>query len=478
MLQDHDQTLRLHEWAGISIHNWDSERRARLVHTVTAWKNANRLNVAPLSLGGDGNSLQARQFVGVVEAADAAIEIYPKLDAGLLDDATSFSENRVRSVMHNLLWMLEVTEHHDIAETETAGLEETPDTFVDLFAFLLAKRLLRELENGVAHTYQRMEDDLRAVRGRIQILDQVTRNWNRLDRMACAWDEFTSDTLLNRLFKCACRFLHQRVGHTKTSGLLADCLALLEDVADVPVEVALFEIQFLRWDRSNERFRLAFNLARRLMEGTGHALGAGEADTFVFLLDMNAVFEDYAHAVLEKYFDTGVETQKFLGRLFNLSKGGINQYADYYWEGIETTWIGDAKYKHLTKGRQDSLKFAEAVDDTKDEEQGEELSTATNQAAGRLITPSDVRQLTVYAELEKKRNPSKAEPSLMLLYPFVGSGRFEADSTTTWNGSTFWLMPVRVDVQRDLREALPAPSSHSPLAEMNLNRDLSHLFDG
>lgn len=467
-MQENNRPLRLREWAGTSIDGWDAERRARLAHTVAAWKNANRLNVAPLSIGGDGDSLQARQFVGVVEAADAAIEIYPKLDTGLLDDAASFTENRVRSVMRNLLWMLEVAEHRDIAETEIAGLEETPDTFVALFAFLLAKRLLRELENGVARTYQRMEDDLRAVRGRIQIMDQVTRNWNRFDRIACTWDEFTPDTPLNRLFKCACRFLHQRVGHATTSGLLADCLALLEDVADVSVEVSLFEVQFLRWDRSNERFRLAFDLARRLLQGTGHALGTGEADTFVFLLDMNAVFEDYAHTVLEKYFDTGVETQKSLGRLFSLSKGGINQYADYYWESGEAVWIGDAKYKHLTKGRQDSLRFAEAVDEADDEEQSEDSNTAANRAAGRLLSPSDVRQLTVYAELEKKRNPDGTEPCLMLLYPFVGSGRFEADSATTWNGSTFCIMPVKVDVQRDLRQALPMSSSHSLLTELGL----------
>ncbi len=467
MAQATESPLRLCEWAGTQVEGWNSERRAQLMRTVAAWKDANRLNAAPLSFGGDGNHLHAKQFVGVVEAADVAIEIYPKLDAGLLDDEALLSEQRVHSIMHNLLWMLEVAEHREISETDTAGLEETPDTFVDLFAYLLAKRLLRELENGVARTYRRREDDLRAVRGRIQLMDQVTRNWNRYDRIACTWDEFTPDTPLNRLFKCACRFLYHRVKHANTSSMLADCLALLDEVSDVAIPIALFDVQNLRWDRSTERFRLTFDLARRLLKGTGHAIGTGEADTFVFLLDMNTVFENFARAVLEQHFGVGVETQKYLGTLFNLSKGGINQYADYYWETDSATWIGDAKYKHLAKGRKHSLKFTEAIEDVDDSEEEPEAVQRSSSAgqAGRLLNPSDVRQLTVYAELQKKRAPTNPHPNLMLLYPFVGQGRFEADWAETWNDSLFLLMPVKVDGQRDLTKALPPTAIDSLLAK-------------
>jgi hypothetical protein len=41
--------------------------------------------------------------------------------------------------MRNLLWILEVVDYRDLAEAQTAHLEESPTSFFDLLAFLLGK---------------------------------------------------------------------------------------------------------------------------------------------------------------------------------------------------------------------------------------------------------------------------------------------------------------------------------------------------
>jgi hypothetical protein len=46
----------------------------------------------------------------------------------------------------------------------------------------------------------------------------------------------------------------------------------------------------------------------------------------------------------------------------------------------------------------------------------------------------------------------------MLLYPFVGSGAFEAARTRAWNGSDLLLVPVRV---------LPADDPAANLARLS-----------
>jgi 5-methylcytosine-specific restriction endonuclease McrBC regulatory subunit McrC len=89
--------------------------------------------------------------------------------------------------------------------------------------------------------------------------------------------------------------------------LLIDCQALLSEVEDVSPVTALRDIENLRFDRSVDRFRTAFDLARRLLAGIGHNMGVGSANTFVFLLDMNQVFENYVHAILQSHFKTAVE---------------------------------------------------------------------------------------------------------------------------------------------------------------------------
>jgi 5-methylcytosine-specific restriction endonuclease McrBC regulatory subunit McrC len=447
--------IRFSEWSRVVDHGLAAETCQEVDAAAEAWRILNGLPVAPLSFAGlEGRQLCARQYVGVIEVNDVVIEIYPKLDSALI--AASNKEPlapsvKVDTVMHNLLWMLEVAKHRDLVETTTAHLEEAPLSFFDLFAYLLGKNLLPELERGVAHTYVTFEDDIKTVRGRIGLVEQVTRNWNRFDRVFCAWDEFTPNTAINRLFKCACQFLAERVNYMEAARLLIDCRALLSEVDDVSPVTALREIENLRLDRSVDRFRTAFDLARRLLAGIGHSMGVGSANTFVFLLDMNAVFEDYVHAVLESHFKTVVQEQKYVGSLLDVHPGSISQLADYYWRDGTFVWIGDAKYKHLAKGQQRALRF-------RDLESEENESDGFATLAGQVLSAADVRQLTTYAELVRLREELLAPPTLMLVYPFVGSAeQCISDRVTAWNGSVFWLTPVQVRAQDSIGEAICFP---------------------
>lgn len=448
--------VRISEWAKVIPHGLSIDQCHQLETAALAWAKQQRLPVSPLSFAGPGSqSLCASQYVGVVETDDVAVEIYPKLDAALVSngDSTPISDSiRLESVMRNLLWMLEVSEHREIVETDTGHLEEAPPSFFDLFAFLLGKNLLRQLTCGVSHRYITHSDDLHTVRGKIRFAQQVSRNWNRLDRIACTWDEFTPNTPVNRLFKCACRFLANRVSYNEAARLLIDCLALLDEVEDVSPMTALREMQNLPFDRSMDRFRLAFDLAKRLLMASGHALGVGGANTYVFLINMNLLFESYVHAVLEAHFRADVAEQEPVGYLFpQLSKGRIRQNADYFWRHPAGIWIGDAKYKHLAKSHSSALKFAELPD----AEDGEDNATIL---AGHVLSAADVRQLTVYSELARRKESSAKSPkvSLMLLYPFIGAeSDCVSDRAQAWNGDDFWLVPVRVKQQHDIASLIP-----------------------
>jgi hypothetical protein len=205
-----------------------------------------------------------------------------------------------------------------------------------------------------------------------------------------------------------------------------------------------------------ERFKTAFDLARRLLSGIGHNLGVGGANTFVFLLDMNEVFENYVHAVLQSHFATTVEVQKDLGRLLSIPKAGISQLADYYWHDGTTLWIGDAKYKHLAKGLQSALRFSDL--------EGEHNALdALAPLAGHALSLGDVRQLTVYAELARLKKKLETPPHIMLLYPFVGkTNECRSDVCNAWNGSKFWLTPVYVKPLGSVGDAIHL--YHQPLS--------------
>jgi hypothetical protein len=67
------------------------------------------------------------------------------------------------------------------------------------------------------------------------------------------------------------------------------------------------------------------------------------------------------------------------------------QLADYYWWDGSTFWIGDAKYKRLAKDQQQALRFRDL--------ETEENDPDSAPLAGQVLSPADVRQLTVYAQL-------------------------------------------------------------------------------
>ena len=414
-------TIRLPEWGRVRVPDLTNDQRERLSDLSVVWKEANRLPALPLAFEGtDGKTLVTRQYVGVIETDDIAIEIYPKLDKGM-EETHLLPEGKAKSVLANLMWLLEVSGYNDLVDTGAGGLDESPEAFPDLFALLMAKRLRDELARGVPRSYERFEDDLKTVRGRLLIGEQATRNFNRWDRIACAFDEFTPDTTVCRILRCACQEFQGRVRHAEARRVLSECLGLLDEVSDISVPEALHHANLLPpWSRGIERFRRPFTLAVRLLRGLSHDLLAGHPDTFVFLLDMNKVFEAFVTAALEARFGGAITTQQSIGTLLKINPGGIQQKPDLRWAGKENLWIGDAKYKHLTAGMDASLTFV------KDE-------TAP---AGRFLSPDDIRQLTVYAELVRRKKALDSIPHLALFYPFQGSdAQLKADSTTAWNDS-------------------------------------------
>jgi 5-methylcytosine-specific restriction enzyme subunit McrC len=437
-----DNVIRLCEWGSVPS-KLSLRQRQEITEVAQEWRREHRMTHPPISFTGTtGEILTARQFVGVVEVAGVTIEIYPKLDKRLLN-SNKITDKESRPVLRNLLWMLAQSGYEEIADTGDGSLEHNEASFTDLFALLLARRLREELAAGVPRRYERFEDDLKAIRGRLLIGQQATRNLDRYDRIACAFDEFTPDTPFCRILRCACRELRTRTGNPEAIRQLNDCLTLLEDVSDITPTQALRDADTLTsWDRNALRFRRTFALAVRLLRGCSHDMISGVSDTFVFLLDMNRVFESFAAAALRRRFAVPVEEQKVLGHLFpKQTKGRIEQKPDFFWQATtDSVWIGDAKYKHLTEHQESALSFFA--------EEGN-----GDAPAGRRLSPDDVRQLTVYAELYRKKH--NFLPNLAILYPFVGEGSFFADHAIAWNDSPLYLLPVRIDSNISLQHVLP-----------------------
>ena len=152
--------LRLCEYGtctpSVALEPWQKDA---VEDAALRWKEMHRLNRVPLRWEGkNGDTLRAAQYVGVVEAGGLAIEIYPKLDKAALSERIP-KDGLHKTLLSNLLWMMEVAENVHPPETDSGSLDESP-RFVHGVVRVVAR------SSAVCGTGSRSDSPLRFVRGR------------------------------------------------------------------------------------------------------------------------------------------------------------------------------------------------------------------------------------------------------------------------------------------------------------------------
>ena len=113
------------------------------------------------------------------------------------DDAVPLALDKipVRNVWLLFLYASGLARFRDRFEAE---VETSPD-FKTLVARLLCYATEKRLRRNLSFGYRRKEETLRRVRGRIDILESVSRDLFRKGQVACRFEELTIDTPRNRL---------------------------------------------------------------------------------------------------------------------------------------------------------------------------------------------------------------------------------------------------------------------------------------
>lgn len=382
-----------------------------------------------LVLGRD--RLVARQMVGMVAAKGCSLEILPKVDP---DAGPEESDATVRS---RLVRMLDVALGLDLDLGSEAFIDRQRTTLLDILISAFATRLLAEVRRGLPRVYRQCEEDLSALRGRLDVTRQFTRNAVRPDRLACRFDQLEADTPLMRIMAAAVVFLarHVRAHETRRK---------LDELRFVLAEIPLLPVNRLPWsevriDRTNRRWEALFRLARLLLQrdwqATHHAAKAPEGLTLLF--PMNDLFEKYIAVLLRRALvDRGVEVidqgghRACLGGFTgeHLERGDVFRTKPdlILRQNGQTRVIIDTKWKRLAA-------------DPLDRKHG--------------VSQADVYQLMAYARLYPA-------DELMLLYPGKPGEAAGERQRFGIAGGTECLRIATVDV------SLPEPDLQASLADL------------
>lgn len=238
---------------------------------------------------------RARHWVGVIQVPHAQVEIVPKIEGTHGPDATVLARD-------NLLVMLSEAGAVPLRVRDLAQLDTRRANLQECLIALFAKRLSAELLRGLDRGYLHEEDNIRALKGKLQISRHVAKNTARRDRFACAFQEFTSDTTLSRVLKATCRVLIRDARSKGAHDALGHCLALLDDVSDVQDARPLLE--HVAFTRQNDRFEDLFGFCRLVLLQHSPTMAAGRQNVFSLLFNMDRIFEGFVTARLRRELST------------------------------------------------------------------------------------------------------------------------------------------------------------------------------
>lgn len=382
--------LTVHEWGRIGVHNGTGPgpekafTRSQANALLLAARSHPLANRSGTNILVDRYSeIWAQQVVGVIAAPGCSLEILPKIDA-----ASGENDETIRA---RLVSMLDVALGLKLGDGQALAMARQKETLLDILIRLFADRLLAEARRGLPRAYLAQEEDLAALRGRLDVIRQFTHHAVRPDRLACRFDSLIPDTPLLRIMKACVLMLRRHARALETQRRLDELRFLLAEVSDVPVSALPWSR--VRIDRTNRRWETLYQLAKlflkREWQRTNHDAKAGPGITLLFA--MNDLFEAYIAALARRALrnsDLTVHSQGGL-RYCLMEEGEDGRKRFQTTPDIlikrdgQTVMVIDTKWKLIGQNPEDKK---------------------------RGVSQSDVYQMMAYARLYQCRN-------VMLLYP-------------------------------------------------------------
>ena len=354
--------INLQEYRYSELHTLSVVERDLLLDAIPS------LTIVPAPGESEKYILRPGSTVGALEVGDLSVLIQPKISISQLLSMGCYAMGLYKQQDKRLF---------DFAQNETL-----PDTIA--LAFVSAAR--RAFSRGLLHGYQRREEALPTIRGRVRFDEQLRRRFGAPLPVEVRYDEFTDDMLANRLIKAAVsRLRTMRLRSRVARGGLGWVAGMLDGVSHV--EFAPNDVPEVLFDRLNEHYRGVVGLARLILRHSAFEAGRGRVRASGFLMDMNKVFQEFVTVALRDALNLPerVFREKYIPSLDVDGKLGLRPDLTWWTSGV-CTFVGDVKYKNITEKRPPEADLYQLL----------AYTTALDLPGGLLIYAQGEADVTVY----------------------------------------------------------------------------------
>ena len=293
-----------------------------------------------IASGSGGKFIQARNYVGVLQTKSGlTIKILPKIA-----DKTNTDKSRAVFIK-----MLKSLKNFPFKSSNLASLKTQNLPLLEIFISMFLRELETLVKKGIKSDYVTLEDNLKFLKGKININEQIKRNSIHKERFYVEYSEFLKDIKINQIIKTTLKFLYKKSNSSKNQQKIRELLFIFDEVSTCDDYKNFFEKLII--NRQVKHYEQTLLWCKIFLLGDTFTPHKGNDLAFALLFDMNALFESYVGNFIKKKY-TNVSLQHSEKYLIENPKG-FKLRPDIFLEG---KFIADTKWKIIRQDINESEK--------------------------------------------------------------------------------------------------------------------------
>jgi len=237
---------------------------------------------------GFGKVLQAQKFVGLIQMKDGTtIEILPKIK--------NLGNDTLKQI---LLKMLKTLKNSPFKTFNTANLQNSKMPLLEIFISMFLDEMDKLIKRGIKSDYISKEENLKFLKGKLKLNEQIKKNFIHKERFFVEYDEFLSDRIENRLIKTTLKFLYKLSKLNKNQQRIREFMFVFDEVGvSHNIKNDFKKVNLNRQMKDYEKVLLWSEI---FLMGNSFTSYKGDNVAFALLFDMNLLFESYVGNYLKK----------------------------------------------------------------------------------------------------------------------------------------------------------------------------------
>ena len=168
----------------------------------------------------------------------------------------------IKNIYYMLSYAFQVLRQSDFEEVAAEEFDQT----ADLFAAILAKGIARQVKQGLYREYAVRQEDLPALKGKLNLFGTIQNHWQGKPQLACEFDELSENNQWNQILKTAVGILLKEPAVKQNHKAELKKVLLYLDGVD-RIDPAKIRWDQLHFQRNNQNYRMLIHICYFVLDG-------------------------------------------------------------------------------------------------------------------------------------------------------------------------------------------------------------------